>query len=221
MANKTITDLTAASALDSDDVVPVDEDGVTRKATITQLAAATAAAFATDAITGTDVAAATDTTRGSVELATIAETNTGTDTSRAVTPDGLAGSVHGEVVAYVQVTDPSGSAITTGDGKGYFLVPPTLNGMNLVDADAMVSTVSSSGTPTFQIARVRSGSPADMLSTRITIDASESTSYTAATAPVIDSANDDVATGDMLRFDFDVAGTGTKGVGIVLTFRLP
>jgi hypothetical protein len=33
-----------------------------------------------------------------------------------------------------------------------------------------------------------------MLSTRITIDASEFTSYTAATAPVIDTTKDDVAT---------------------------
>ena len=38
---------------------------------------------------------ASTTVSGNVELATTAETNTGTDTGRAVTPDGLAGSIHG------------------------------------------------------------------------------------------------------------------------------
>lgn len=42
MATKTITDLTAATALDSDDVFAVDEDGVTVKATTTQVAAGVA-----------------------------------------------------------------------------------------------------------------------------------------------------------------------------------
>jgi hypothetical protein len=60
-----------------------------------------------------------------------------------------------------------------------------------------------------------------MLTTKITIDASEFTSYTAATAPVIDSANKDVATGDLIAIDVDVAGTGAKGLGVILTFTLP
>ena len=58
---------------------------------------------------------------------------------------------------------------------------------------------------------------ADMLSTRITIDASEFTSYTAAAA-VIDTGNDDVATGDLIAVDVDVAGTGAKGLGVILRF---
>ena len=60
----------------------------------------------------------------------------------------------------------------------------------------------------------------DMLSTRITVDANEKTSYTAAAAPVINASNDDVATGDILRVDVDVAGTGAKGLMILLTFQL-
>ena len=57
-----------------------------------------------------------------------------------------------------------------------------------------------------------------MLSTEITIDVSEFTSYTAATPPVIDTGHDGVATGDILRIDVDVAGTGAKGLIVVLTF---
>jgi hypothetical protein len=57
-----------------------------------------------------------------------------------------------------------------------------------------------------------------MLSTAITIDANETTSYTAAAPPVIDTAHDDVATGDLIAIDVSVAGTGTKGLGVVLSF---
>lgn len=156
---------------------------------------------------------------GAVELATTTETTTGTDTGRAVTPDGLAGSAYGKRVIQVLVTDPGGDAITTGDGKAYFFIPSDLNGYNLVDADACVTTASTSGTPTIQIYNVTDS--VDMLSTRITIDANEKTSYTAATAPVIDTSNDDVATGDELRVDIDVAGTGAKGLTVILVFQLP
>ena len=60
-----------------------------------------------------------------------------------------------------------------------------------------------------------------MLSTRITIDINESTSYTAATPSVVDPANDDVATGDVILIDVDVAGTGAKGGIAILEFQLP
>jgi hypothetical protein len=127
-----------------------------------------------------------------------------------------------KAVVSVLITDPNASsAITTGDGKAYYRVPAALNGFNLTAVAASVDTASSSGTPTFQLRRKRSGSDVDMLSTAITINASETDSSTAATAAVINTSNDDVATGDRIYFDFDVAGTGTKGVSIEMTFELP
>jgi hypothetical protein len=60
-----------------------------------------------------------------------------------------------------------------------------------------------------------------MLSTKLTIDASEKDSSTAATAAVIDTSHDDVATGDELRIDIDVAGTGAKGLMVEMQFQLP
>lgn len=161
---------------------------------------------------------ASTTAQGIVELATIAETETGTDDTRAVTPDGLAGSNFGKRVAHVSVID-NATTLTTGDGKWIFPIPLELNGMNLVGAHAYVDTVSSSGTPTVQIRNVTDS--VDMLSTRITIDANEYSSYTATTAPVIDTTKDDVATGDRIAVDVDVAGTGTKGLQVILTFQLP
>jgi hypothetical protein len=156
---------------------------------------------------------------GGLETATAAEINTGTDAGRAVSPDSLAGSNYGTQVVSILVSDPNGDAITTGDGKAYWRVPSTLAGFNLIAVAAQLTTVSSSGIPTIQIHNVTDA--ADMLSTELTIDASEIDSSTATTAAVIDTAADDVTTGDQLRFDLDIAGTGAKGWMIELQFRLP
>lgn len=150
--------------------------------------------------------------------ASSAEINTGTEDNKYITPDGLAGSNIGTKMIQLKIIDDA-TALTTGDGKIIFMIPEEMNGMNLVKAHAMVSTASSSGTPTIQIRNVTDS--VDMLSTRITIDASEYTSYTAATAPVIDTSKDDVATGDRIAIDVDSAGSGAKGLTIFLAFRLP
>lgn len=115
----------------------------------------------------------------------------------------------------IKVVDDN-TTLTTGDGKAIFCIPSSLNGLNLTSAQAFVSTVSSSGLPTVQIRNVTDS--VDMLSTKISIDASEFTSYTAATPSVIDTTKDDVATGDRIAIDVDVAGTGAKGLGVLLTF---
>jgi hypothetical protein len=161
---------------------------------------------------------ASTTVSGSVELATTAETNTGTDTGRAVTPDGLAGSIYGTKTVILKPIAED-TALTTGDGKMYFTIPVELNGMDLVTVGAHVYTASSSGTPTVMIHNLTD--TVDMLSTAITIDANEKDSSTAATPAVIDTANDDVVTGDEIRIDVDAAGTGTAGLEVRLGFRTP
>jgi hypothetical protein len=62
---------------------------------------------------------------------------------------------------------------------------------------------------------------ADIFSTAITIDANETSSATAATAAVIDTDHDDLATADSLRVDVDGSGTGTKGLVVYLGARKP
>ena len=165
-----------------------------------------------------DLPAATDSAAGKVELALAAEVNTGTSTALAVTPDALAGSIHGEKIIYVKVMAYD-TALTTGDSKAIVTIPDSFNGMNLVDADIAVYTVSSSGTPTVQIHNLTDA--VDMLSTLITIDVSEFSSYTAVAPPVINGTYDDVATGDRIRIDVDIAGTGTKGLDVIMTFQTP
>src|SRR3989304_5212118 len=100
------------------------------------------------------------------------------------------------------------SVITTGDGKFIWAVPQDLGGKDLIDVEMDVTTVSSSGIVQVQIRNITQG--ADMLSTRVQVDASEFHSKDAATQPVVDTSNDDVAHGDRIAIDVDAAGTGAK-----------
>ena len=116
---------------------------------------------------------------------------------------------------------------STGDGKFYItILEDRLDGANIFDVIISCDTPSTSGIPTVQIARGRratpSGTPAynDVLSTRATIDVNEYTSEDGANQPVINASYDDIAIGDILRFDIDVKGTGTKGLDVMLEFEL-
>ena len=163
---------------------------------------------------------AADDNPGIAELATTAETNTGTDTGRVVTPDGLAGSVHGEKVIQMVVVEFA-TALTPGNGKFYFHVPSTLNGMNIVDVHAEVISAPAGSTIIIQLRNVTQS--ADILSTRITIDASETGSDTAAAAAAIDTGEEDLATNDVIAVDIDQIGVSTAGSGLIVTLicRLP
>ena len=122
-------------------------------------------------------------------------------------------------VELIMLDEDTPPTVEDGIGNFRFIVPLSLNGYNLKTAHAAVNTVSNPGTPTFQIYNLTQTQ--DMLSTAITIDATERTSYTATTPPVVNGATDDVATGDEIRVDCDVVGTGTKGLVIILTFETP
>ena len=237
MANKKISELDPVTSLENTDLIPVvtdlDTTPKSNKITWTSFKSLLATLFETlsNKVTSfqetpTDAAYPSeklvknslDAKLATASKASSAEINTGTEDNKYITPDGLAGSNIGTRMIQLKVCD-NATALTTGDGKIIFMIPEEMNGMNLVKAHAMVSTVSSSGTPTIQIRNVTDS--VDMLSTRITIDASEYTSYTAATAPVIDTTKDDVATGDRIAIDVDSAGSGAKGLTIFLAFRLP
>lgn len=167
------------------------------------------------------VSAASTTVAGKVEIATAAETTTGADATRAVSPDGLAGSDYGKRIITIEVFGPT-TDCATGDSKKVFRIPVELNGYNLVAVAACVVTAGTTGTMDVQIHRLRSGTPVDMLSTKITIDSTELDTATAATAAVINTSNDDVATADQIHVDVDaVHTTAAKGLLVQLTFQLP
>lgn len=102
------------------------------------------------------------------------------------------------------------TSITTGTAKLTFRVPfaCTVTGVR-----ASLTTESSSGIPTFDINETGT----TILSTKLTIDASEKTSTTAATAAVISDSS--LADDAEITIDFDVAGTGAKGVKIYIYYR--
>ena len=163
-----------------------------------------------------DVAQSSDTVSGIVELATIAETDTGTDATRAVTPDGLAGSIFGTKGFTISLFQ-SDVSVATGDGKTAFTVPASVNGMNLVNVVASVHTQGVTGATDVQVRRRRAGVNADMLSTKVTLGAEFF-----ASDEVIDLANDDVLTGDQIYVDIDaVHTTPPLGLSVALEFRLP
>lgn len=129
------------------------------------------------------------------------------------------GKLRKPTVVGIQVLD-SGTDTATGDGKAFFRVPAELNGMNLTGVAACVYTAGTTNTTDIQIRNVTDS--VDMLSTKITIDSTETDSSTAATAAVIDTTKDDVATGDKLAIDIDaVSTTAAKGLYVELRFELP
>lgn len=99
------------------------------------------------------------------------------------------------------------TAITTGTNKATMSLPYAFT---VTSVYATLNTASSSGIPTVDINEAGT----TILSTKLTIDASEKTSATAATAAVISDAS--IAANAEIGFDIDVAGTGAKGLKVFI-----
>ena len=145
--------------------------------------------------------------------------NTGTEDNKYVTPDGFAASNFGKRVVELTVFDYT-TDVATGNGKGYFIVPDELNGMNLVRVAATVITAGTTNSTTIAIYNLTDTQ--EMLSTLMAIETTETTTRTSAAPGVIDTTHDDVATGDVLRIDVDAASTtAPKGLIVEMVFALP
>lgn len=165
--------------------------------------------------TNNSFTAASTTQTGVSELAIASEVNTGTDATRSITPDALAGSNLGTQalggVAFAFTTD-----VTTGDGKLYIPIPAKCNGMNLIRAQAYVVTAGTTNATTVMVHNLTQA--ADMLSGAISI----ASGGTVGTVGTIDTGNDDVATDNIIRIDVDsVSTTAPKGLLVMLEFQLP
>jgi len=103
------------------------------------------------------------------------------------------------------------TAITTGTAKVTMRAPFA---MTLVQIPrASLSTASSSGNPTVDI---NEGGTSILGANKLSIDANEKTSTTAATATTL--ADSSIADDAELTFDIDVAGTDAKGLKVTLYF---
>jgi len=101
------------------------------------------------------------------------------------------------------------TAITTGTAKVSWRAP---HAMTLKDCRASLSTASSSGIPTVNIKE----SGTTIFSTKLTIDANETTSTTAATPYAFSDTS--IADDALITFDIDVAGTGAAGLKVKLYY---
>jgi hypothetical protein len=141
---------------------------------------------------------------GTASLATF------TSFGRSLVDDVDAAAARSTIGALETIIVPIGdetTAITTGNGKVAFRMPFALT---VTAVRASLTTASSSGIPTFDI----NEGGTTILSTKLTIDANEKTSTTAATAAVIsDTALADDAE---ITVDVDVAGTGAAGAKITI-----
>lgn len=99
------------------------------------------------------------------------------------------------------------TAITTGTNKATFSLPYAFK---VTAVYATLNTASSSGIPTVDINEAGT----TILSTKLTIDANEKTSATAAAAAVI--SDTAIAANAEIGFDIDVAGTGAKGLKVFI-----
>jgi len=139
--------------------------------------------------------------------------DTSHSTERAILPENILAFVERTIVLKC-VAD--GIAPYTGNGITHFVIPDTIGGKQLTNAQAHVYTVGTGGSIT-NVQINNSTTTNDMLSTPITIDLNESDSSTAATPSVI-GGNNAVSTGDVIRIDVDAVATNTLGLEIRMVF---
>lgn len=164
------------------------------------------------------IPAASDTVSGKIEIATIAETNTGTDATRAVSPDGLAGSTIFGVKGISCQVIADATDVDSTVGIFYFRVPQAFNGMNLLRAQSYVITAGTTNATTVQVRNMTKYSSNDALSTAISI----ASGATIGTAGTVDANYDDVATDDLIKVYVTAQSTTKpKGWGFILEYQLP
>ncbi len=129
---------------------------------------------------------------------------------------GAAGTVR---VVGIQVVDAATNT-ATGDAKAFFRIPSTMNNWVITGVAATVYTAGTTGTTDIQIRNKTTGN--DVLSTKMTIDSTETDTNTAATPAVINTANDDVTTGQVIAIDVDaISTTPAQGLFIEIQFTSP
>lgn len=119
----------------------------------------------------------------------------------------------GTKIMQVLITDDFDAAMVVGDGAYYVEVPAAFNGMDIVAIRGRLITAGTTGTATVQVHNVTAA--ADILSTVMSF----ASGATAGTGAVIDGTQDDLTTGDLLRFDIDAIHTGTAAEGCIITLE--
>ncbi len=166
----------------------------------------------TDAVN--ELTVANGATTASPTMTASGETNVGFDLKMKGT-----GKFRKPTVVGIQVFDAA-TDTATGDGKAFLRIPAELNGMNLTGVAASVYTAGTTGN--LDIVIRNHTDTQDMLSTAMRIETGETDTSTSAQPGTIDTAKDDVVTGDVIAVDVDaVQTTEAKGLYVELRFELP
>lgn len=118
--------------------------------------------------------------------------------------------VGAEKVAFSVALSDLTTALTTGTNKAYFRAPFAFT---ITSVRSSLLTASTTGLVTVDI----NDGGTTILSTKLTIDATEKTSVTAAAAAVISDA--DIADDAEVGFDIDVAGTSADAAGLIVLIQ--
>lgn len=154
------------------------------------------------------VSAASLTAAGKVELATTAEINTGTDTTRAIPIDQyVASNRNVRYILYRVIEATTNTAVATTKG-GDLELPFT---GTITEIGAYVDTAGITDTMTID---VNLNGTTLMTTNKITIDTTEKSSRTAATAPVLTTTA--VTAGDLITVDIDAIHSGTAAKGLII-----
>jgi hypothetical protein len=154
-------------------------------------------------------------------LASSAEINTGTDATKLITPDALAGSNLGIRIVQLMCFAPTEDlAVGDTEGTGYFVVPAELNGYRLVGQTMRVITPGVTGSSTMSI--LNDTDSQEMLLSAATIETGEYSTLTSAQPGTVDTNHNDLATDDLLKVNVDgVSSVVPKGLIAVLKLQLP
>ncbi|HKZ49568.1 MAG TPA: hypothetical protein VJ110_01035 [Candidatus Nanoarchaeia archaeon] len=113
-----------------------------------------------------------------------------------------------ELAVFAPTTD-----VAVGDGAAYFVVPDELNEYEIKKVYATVITAGTTDSTTIQIANVTQA--VDVLSTNVAVETGETSSRTSAIKGTIDTENNFLTSGDVLRVDVDAAST-TAPKGLII-----
>lgn len=166
-------------------------------------------------VTGQGLATGGGDLTGDVEIevteASTSEAQAGTSGTVVMTPRRTDDAIRYRVpvVWQIALSDLS-TNLTTGTNMAYFRAP---HDMTITAVRSSLLTASNSGLVTVDINK----NGTTILSTKLSIDANEKTSVTAATAAVISDTS--IADDDELTFDIDAAGTNAKGLVVTIIGR--
>lgn len=165
------------------------------------------------------VSAASDTVAGKVELATIAETDTGSDATRALTSDGLQGSVRNIRWLVFNLVEANTDCSIATNIAGDFVSP--IAG-DILQSDTtpfyLYATNSTAGTTGTMVVDISIGGTSIMTTDKLDFDTTEKTTTTASTPPSLTTTS--LAVGDIITIDIDSIHTTTaQGLTVYIAVR--